>query len=215
MKSISPGINKYLGILLVLVSILYFSTRLFHLTILPIFNDEANYIFWAKNIAVTNKHWFFILTDGKPPLPHWAMVFFLKLLPTQMFLAAGRLPSVFAGFLSLIGVYFLAVELFDRRRVAFFAAIFYLLCPFILFHDRMALFDAFLNSALIWTVLFFIRACKSNNWADFLAWGFFQGVALLSKPTAIIYWALLPTGYIFLKIARTKAKQLKQHMYHD
>lgn len=185
-----------------LLAILFLLTRLYNLTQLPIFNDEANYIYWAKNIAETNAQWFFILTDGKPPLPHWAMVFFLKLLPGQFFLLAGRLPSVLAGLLGALGLYFLTLELFNKKKAALICVLLYILCPFVLFNDRMALFDPYLNCSLVWTVFFFFKASKSSKRFDFLLWSTLQGIALLSKPTAIIYWALLPVCYLILNFEK-------------
>src|SRR5207244_3047272 len=104
--------------LIAILTFLYFFTRLYNLTLLPIFFDEANYIFWAKQITATNAHWFLPLSAVKPIPLIWFIVTFLKIFPSADYLLAGRLPSVLLGFLTFIGTYKLANFLFGKR-VAF------------------------------------------------------------------------------------------------
>src|SRR5438128_6268433 len=87
-------LRKKETVLVMVLLIFYLFTRLFHLTILPIFTDEAEYIYWAKLIATTNKQWFISLIGTQPPLFIWSMVPFLKILPS--YLVAGRMASVMA-----------------------------------------------------------------------------------------------------------------------
>jgi len=170
---------------LVILSVIYFATRLYNLTILPIFTDEAIYIYWAKFIAQNHSNWFISLTDGKPPLLIWSIAFLLKLLPPSHYLLAGRLPAVFAGFFTLLGIYHLSFLLFSSRKLAIVASSLYILLPFTLLYDRMSLFDSLLTATSIWAIYF---ALKNRP----LLWGLSLGLAFLSKPTAIIYWALSP-----------------------
>ncbi|MEE9165376.1 MAG: glycosyltransferase family 39 protein [Nitrospinota bacterium] len=79
-------------------------TRLIHLTILPIFNDEAVYIRWAKMINENFSNiWIPILIDNKKPLLMWLIAVFLKIFEDPLW--AARFVSIIAGFLSLIGIY--------------------------------------------------------------------------------------------------------------
>ncbi len=174
---------------MILIFILYFVTRLYNLSLLPITSDEANYIFWAKQIAVTNHGWFITLTAGKPPLFLWLIVLFLKFLPWNFYLIAGRLPSVTAGFFSLIAIYKLTFYLFKSTRIAKLSALLYILTPFILFYDRMAFYDSLLTATTLWSVYFLL----SKN---LVAWVITLGFALLSKPTAILFWAIEPLIYL-------------------
>ena len=114
------------------LGLIYFITRLYNLLSLPIFTDESIYIYWAKYIAVNHSHWFMSLIDGKPPLLIWAIAALLIVLPQNLYLLAGRLPSVFAGLISLVGVYYLAVLLFRSKRIGFISSLFYILSPFTL-----------------------------------------------------------------------------------
>ena len=73
--------------LILVLLILFFLTRLIFLDKFPIFTDEGIYINWAK-IAKVDASWRFIsLTDGKQPLQTWFTIFFLKFFPDNTLLA--------------------------------------------------------------------------------------------------------------------------------
>src|SRR5476651_1299417 len=101
----------------IVIALLYFFLRLIFLTRLPIFTDEAIYIRWAQ-IALQDSSWRFIsLTDGKQPLFVWAAMIILKFIHDP--LLAGRLVSVFSGFFTMIGLFFLTYELFKNKTTAY------------------------------------------------------------------------------------------------
>lgn len=177
---------------LVLLLFIYFTTRFYNLTLLPIFTDEAIYIFWAKYIATAHSHWFISLTDGKPPLLIWTMAGILTLLPHDLYLFAGRLSSVAAGAISVIGLFFLAKQVFQSLRVSFITSLLYIIAPFTLFYDRLALFDSLLSAMLIWSLYFALKTSRTCLVKDALLWGLFLGLGFLSKPTAIIFLFLTP-----------------------
>lgn len=186
--------------------LLYAGTRFLFLTNLPIFTDESIYIYWAKYIETNHSHWFLSLTDGKPPLLIWAIGIFLSIFPDNWYLISGRLPSVIAGGASVIGIYFLAKTLFQSPRGGYISSLLYIISPFTLFYDRMALFDSLLSSMLIWSVYFAIKTGISFKVKDAVLWGLFLGLAFLSKPTAIIFMLLTPLG-LLLFINKEKLKK--------
>lgn len=182
----------------ILLVVLYLLTRLLNLTILPIFNDESIYLYWAKLIDTTHAHLFISLTDGKPPLLIWIMAVFLKLFPSFLYLLAGRLPSVIMGLISLFGIYALTSLLFHSRKTSLLAALLYIVSPFALVYDRMALFDSFLLSMLLWSAYFSIRTSQSLLKKDALLWGFFLGLAFLVKINALLFLFLTPLVFLLL-----------------
>ncbi len=175
--------------------ILYFVTRLFHLTLLPIFNDESIYLYWAKLIASTHAQWFIALKGAKPPLLHWAMAFSLTLFPSSWYLFAGRLPTVITGFIGMLGIFALSNFLFHSRKITLLSAFLYIITPFSLFYDRIALFDSFLSSMLVWAVYFSLRTSHSLNKKDALLWGIFLGMAFLAKMNALLFLLLTPVCF--------------------
>lgn len=191
--------NKYkkeilIGLLLVAG---YFLTRLVNLTVLPIFTDEAIYLRWSQIMAYDASLRFLPLTDGKPPLFFWLMMFTIKLLSDLDILFAGRLTSVFCGLLGLSGVAFTALVLFKNKKVALLAAICYLLAPFSFVYDRMAMADSLLAGLFIWATGLSIMLAKTARLDVALILGMVGGFGLLTKTPAIFTFILAPILIIF------------------
>ena len=174
----------------------YFLTRLFNLTVLPIFTDESIYIYWAKVIESTHEQWFISLTDGKPPLLIWLVSILLTVLPDGWYLVAGRLPAVLAGAVSLVALFKLSELLFEKKSIAVVAGLLYIVFPFTLLYDRMALFDPLLQATLLAATFFALKTAKTLQIKYALLWGFSLGLAFLSKPTALLFLGLLPVGVL-------------------
>lgn len=130
--------------------IVYFFLRLTNILHLPIFTDEAIYVRWAQ-IAKQDANWRFIsLTDGKQPMMIWLAMIFLKFIKEP--LLATRMVSVFAGFGTIIGLYFIGKDLFKNKWVGLLSASLYVLYPFGLVYDRMALYDSLVTFFAIWSI---------------------------------------------------------------
>lgn len=166
-------------------------TRLTFLTTkLPIFTDEAIYIRWSQ-IGSRDANWRFIsLTDGKQPMFTWIMMAFLKFVHDP--LLAGRLVSVAAGALSMIGIWVLAHELFKSKRIAWIAAFLYLICPFTLMYDRMALYDSLVATFSIWNLYLAILLVRRVRLDIALILGLTLGAGMLNKTSGFLSLYLLP-----------------------
>ncbi|MBI4078988.1 MAG: glycosyltransferase family 39 protein [Candidatus Levybacteria bacterium] len=182
----------------ILLLLLFLFSRLYNLTLLPIFTDESIYIYWAKYIAVHNSNFFISLTDGKPPLFIWIITLFVKIFPSTWYLVAGRFVSVLAGAITLFGMYKLSLLLFKSQRIALTAAFLGIINSFMLFYDRLALYDSFLSAMLIWGVYFALRTSQTLRKRDAFLWGLFLGLALLTKPPAIIFLFLTPICFLLV-----------------
>lgn len=200
MHFLKTNTNKiFIGLVLV-----YLFTRLYHLTILPIFTDESIYIYWAKLIATTHSQWFVSLTDGKPPLLIWMIASFLSILPDSWYLVAGRLPSVVAGLVSLIFIFYIAKMLFKNPFISLLAAFLYIIFPFTFIYDRLALFDSLLQAMLLGATYFAIKFVATKRWLDAVLWGSFLGLAFIAKPTAILFLACLPLVVVILSYGKIR-----------
>ena len=195
---------------IIFLSLLFLFTRLYNLLLLPIFTDESIYIYWAKTIITTHSQWFISLSDGKPPLLIWLISIFLSFLPSNLYLFAGRLPSVLSGLSALFAIYFVSSSLFGSKKIALLSSFLYVICPFFVLYDRMALFDSFLNSTLLWSVYFSIRTAKSLSFKDAVLWGGFLGLAFLFKPTAIVFLVLSPVVFLLLLSYAEQIKNWKK-----
>lgn len=201
-------VKKYSPLLC--LSILFFATRLFHLTILPIFNDESIHIYWAKLIATSNKQWFISLVDGEPPLFIWTIVLFLKLVPASWYLTAGRVAAVLGGYIGLVGIYHLALILFASKRTAFISGLLFIFSPFLFFYDRLASYDVFLSSFGIWSIYFSIKSAQEKNYKYILLWGLFLGLTLLSKASGVLFIGLSAVSFFITLPYLIQKREIKQ-----
>ncbi len=191
LKNIKKNISKTdIFVILVLVG-LFFLSRLLNLTQMPIFTDEAIYIHWAK-LAWKDASWRFVsLTDGRQPLQTWATIPFLKLFSNP--LLAGRLFGVFSGLLALTGIFSLAFYLFGKRG-AYLASLIYILNPYYLFYDRMAMVDSAVNGFFIWFVFFGLILLKYPRLDLALIFGLLSGLGTLAKSTVRLFFLPLLFG---------------------
>lgn len=171
-------------------SLLYFALRLTNLTALPIFTDEAIYIRWSQ-IGAQDASWRYIsLTDGKQPLFTWFVMAALRIFHDPLF--AGRFVSVIAGFAGMIGMYFLGFEVFKSKRVGIISSFLYLISPFTLMYDRMALYDAMVAAFSIWNLYLAVLLVRLVRLDVALIFGLSLGVGMLNKTSAFLSLYLLP-----------------------
>lgn len=194
-----------MGILLRGLALLaaYAAMRLTNLTKLPIFTDEAIYLRWSQ-IGAQDANWRFIsLTDGKQPLFTWVVMAILRLIPGDP-LFVGRLASVLAGAVSLVGIWFLAWELFKNKRIAFLSSFLYLISPFALMYDRMALYDGMVATFYIWNLYLGVRLVREIRLDLALILGMTLGAGMLNKTSGFISLYLLPVTLLLFDFKKPK-----------
>ncbi len=168
----------------------YLFLRLTNIMTLPIFTDEAIYTRWSQ-IARFDASWRFIsLTDGKQPMYVWWDVLFMHLLKDP--LLAGRLVSVLFGIVSMVGLYFLGKEIFKNKWIGFISAVLYVIYPFALVYDRMALYDTMVGSFAIWSLYLEILMVRNPRaWLGFTL-ALVLGGGMLTKTSDFFSIYLLP-----------------------
>lgn len=175
-------------IIIMVLLCLFLATRLIRLGSFPIFGDEGIYIHWAKT-AWHDASWRFVsLTDGKQPLQTWGIIPFLKLFPNNALLA-GRLFSVATGLAGLLGIFCLLFYLFGKR-IAFLGSFVYIMTPYLLFYDRMALSDSGVNAGFIWILFFSILLANTIRFDTALLFGLVSGLSLLTKSSVRLFLGL-------------------------
>ncbi|MBU2632450.1 glycosyltransferase family 39 protein [Patescibacteria group bacterium] len=180
------------------ITITYFLLRLSYLSRLPIFTDEAIYARWAQ-IARDDASWRFIsLTDGKQPLFVWFSMIFMKFIEDP--LIAARLVSVFSGFFTLIGLWFLAFELFKNKKIAYLTSILYIFYPFAQVYDRMAMMDSMVGAFSVWAIYFSILLVRKIRLDIAYTLGFIIGAGILTKTSNFFSIYLLPFTVILFDI---------------
>jgi len=199
---------KWRDILIILgITLAYFVSRLYHLSSLPIFVDEAIYSRWAQ-IALHDASWRFIsLTDGKQPLFIWVAMPFLHFVRDP--LIATRLVSVFCGYLTIVGLWYAGFLLKDKRT-GYLAATLAVITPFLFFYDRFAVMESMLTASGIWLFCLSIILAKTKRLDVALVLGIAAGLAFLVKSPAQAFIALVPAAYLFM--ADDKARFHKQNI---
>ncbi len=168
----------------------YFVSRLVSIDNFPIFTDEAIYLRWAQ-IAKNDANWRFIsLTDGKQPLFVWLTMILMRVISDPII--AGRLISVFAGAVTITGLVLLGKVVFKRWATGIISALFYLVLPFSLVYDRMAMMDGLLACFMVWSLLFEVILVKTLRLDVAMILGGVIGLGLLTKTSAFFALYLLP-----------------------
>ena len=163
---------------------LYFLTRFYRIMSLPIFTDEAIYVRWSQ-IARQDASWRFIsLTDGKQPMFVWIAMNLMRFVGDP--LLASRFVSVFAGFFSMIGLFLLGREIFKNRFIGFISSMLYLVFPFALVYDRMALYDSLVGMFAVWSLYFEIILVRKLKPDMSFVLGMILGGGILTKTSG--FW---------------------------
>lgn len=195
--------SKFIIIALIL-SALYFATRLYNISDLPLFTDEAIYTRWSQ-IARFDANWRFIsLTDGKQPSFVWLDMIFMRTVSDP--LLAGRLVSVVSGFFGMAGIFFLAKEIFKSQKAGIISSTVYILFPFTLVYDRMALYDSLTATAFIWGLLFQVLLVRLRRLDIALILGFIMGFGVLTKSSAFFSIYLFPLSLLLFDFRQKKWK---------
>ncbi len=175
----------------------YLVTRLYQLTILPIYGDEAVYMNFARILAEDPIHNLFVSKiDAKPPFFFWCLAPFRDMFDDP--LVGSRLVSVIAGGLGFWGFYRIAHRHYSREH-AFAASLFFILCPFMLFYQRLALIESLLGALSVWMVFVAmnIAEAKRDPGSGYWALGALSGLAFLTKTTALLVFPVPVAMFFF------------------
>ena len=191
-------VRLYLPLLSVvtLILIFYTATRLYGITDFPLFNDEAIYVRWAQLGRYDPSQRLISLVDGKQPLFIWLTSIAMGVISHPLF--AGRLVSMIAGVGTMIGLYFLTYELFNKKFVAMGAVLLYALIPFALVYNRLALLDALLGMFIVLSVYLQVLIARTLRLDYAFILGFTTGAAILTKTPGFLTLYLAPLALLLV-----------------
>lgn len=192
--------NKLPLIILFFLSILYFALRLPNLTLQPIFADEAIYIRWAQVMKAEPTLRFLPLSDGKTPLFMWTLMPLFKIFPDPLF--AGRILSIFSGFVTFLGAIFLGWKFFGKTTAAW-SGFLIVVTPMIVFFDRMALVDSMLSAFSMWALIFSLLLIKNPRLDLSLILGFILGGGYLTKTPGMFNFLSIPAVFFIFNLSKT------------
>jgi uncharacterized membrane protein len=97
-------------------------------------------------------------------------------------LFAGRLISVLAGFFSILGLYNLGKEVFNKK-IAYIAPLLYIVIPIFSFFDRQASMESAEAATSVWITYLFIKLLKTHSVKIAIALGIIIGIGFFIKST--------------------------------
>ncbi|MCL4382916.1 MAG: glycosyltransferase family 39 protein [Patescibacteria group bacterium] len=191
------------------IFVAYFFSRFLSLNNFPIFTDEAIYLRWAQ-IAKNDANWRFIsLTDGKQPLFIWLTMMAMRVISDPI--TAGRFISVLAGAGSILGLIFGGKLIFQKWQVGIIAGFLYLISPFAMVYDRMALMDGLLAMLMLWALILEILLMKNLRLDIALLLGGLMGFTMLTKTSGFISLYLLPFSLLLFDFScKERLKRLSK-----
>ncbi|HEY7515134.1 MAG TPA: glycosyltransferase family 39 protein, partial [Vicinamibacteria bacterium] len=171
----------------------YFASRLTALLVLPVFLDEILHARWAREIAEGRRSFAKTWEWGR------ALTVWLGALVTPFatdLLWANRALSVAAGALALWATIETGRRLYDEKA-GLLAGFFYVVCPFTLFYDRMALADAGLAACAAVALLASVRAVQEGRLTQGALAGLALVAAVLTKAPGVLLFGV-PLGAALL-----------------
>jgi len=145
----------------------------------------------------------------KPLMTYWITAMGMKIFGINPF--GARFFLSIAYLIQIFLVYKITLELFDNKRIAVFAAVFYAGTPLVLFSTLNLTTDAFLNTFELLAVFLLIPYYRSRKPAWLYLYFFVLGLALFTKgPVGV----LLPVLMIYpvRKILHVKEKKNGWHV---
>ncbi|MEK7168743.1 MAG: glycosyltransferase family 39 protein [Patescibacteria group bacterium] len=196
-KDVSDKSAKIILSIILLFSIL---TRVYALgAIKEMYFDEIYHAFTAKLVLHNDPkawEWWNPHPEGfayewtHPPISKLGMVVGMKLFGENSF--GWRIPQAIMGTLSILLVYFLALEIFKDRKIALLSSAIFSLDGLLLVLSRMGMNDTYVLFFSLLSILLFI---KNKNILSFVSFG----LALASKWSAIYTLPILFVSYFVFK----------------
>lgn len=163
---------------------LYFLIRLWNLTLLPIFNDEAIYLDWGWRSITIPGQLFYSLYDAKQPLLMWVFGVSSSIFTDPLF--GGRVVSVVTGFFTMLGLYTVGRHYFDEK-IGLLAAFLYTITPVFSFYDRQALMESTVSAIGVWFCYFSLCLLKTWETKYVIYMGILFGIGFFVKSTVIAF----------------------------
>ena len=151
---------------------------------LPAFEDEGSQLRLISRLIDAGE-WLQPLSEGKP-LEAWPMVPFMWLAQP---LAGIRALHVLAGLAGTLLTYRLATLVGAGRWLAFTCGALFVVCPYVVYLERMALSDILMCAAGVWVLVSALELLQAPSWPR---------SAVLATALVLAACCKLPVGFVFL-----------------
>lgn len=185
--------------------LIFLAIRLINITAFPLHIDEVTHIFRAK--ATLTNDFFIGMRGGGKQTYIWLVALFFQFFDDPIL--AARVVSVLSGLITGGICYLLTEMLYPERRIGYLAALFYLISPYTLLYDRMALTDSLVATLMGASLLVSLQLWRQPTVKWALIVGVVFGLAALTKgytalyyPIPILLWLLFGRKISWAKIAK-------------
>lgn len=164
---------------MLLLSILYFFTRIFFLRNYPAFYDSFEYLRLAQKIEFNNL--VKIITDSHQPIHTFYFLTVLAFKKILFFLSANSVLvgiSFIFGYLTIVSWYLLVREVLNKKY-AFISSLFVLIFPYFLVVNTNILYESELLFFQILSIFLFTKGLKKYNRKNIFLAGISYGLAQL------------------------------------
>ncbi len=165
--------------------VLFALSRLYHLTLLPVFLDESLHIYWPLRLF-ERRRFLYHLSDGKS-LQIWMLYLVVRLASDPPW--AARFVSAVVGGVGMWTAFALGRQLYTPVA-GLLAAALYTVSPFTLFHDRMALADIYVSTFAALTLIASVRLARAPTLGRSVAVGIALTACVLSKMTGFVFFVV-------------------------
>lgn len=163
--------------------------------------DEASYAYDAYSILETMRDRYgeflpaFVraFDDYRESLYIFILVPFIKIFGLNEF--AARLPAALIGTLTVLVLYYLVLEFFNKN-IALVAALFFAISPWHIFFSRICFRAILLPLLFCLGLLFFVRSLRKPKYLPLSAFTF--GLSLYTYPSARVFVPLFLLGLVFI-----------------
>jgi 4-amino-4-deoxy-L-arabinose transferase-like glycosyltransferase len=170
------------------------------------FVDEAAFLRWAVLQFKPDDPatlWLPLSDEGRPPLFFWLEVVAAHVVNNGFL--AGRLVATISGIASVLAVYGLGRALLSREA-ALLAALGWALSPLAVFFTRIAVDDSILTLGAVLAALASVRLVRGPTLMTGSAVGLSIGLAILTKPLALLIVPLPLLAWVTLSHRRPSAR---------
>lgn len=167
---------------------------------------------WAQIARYNVAERFVSLSDGKQPLFIWLSMYLIPHVSDP--LLAGRIVSVIAGLVTIIGLLCVSYELFQNKWIGLLSAVGYSVLPLAYILDRLALYDSLVATFSIWTLYFTIRLVKKITLGGLFLLAHSIAASMLTKSSGLLNIILVPLTYpLFVFRLRKNKEYIKWLVY--
>ncbi len=210
-KSKNKKILPFIILILIMALAVFFRT--YHINTAPpgIYPDEAVNAQDAINANASGHYqWFYAANNGREGLEMNLTALAFKLFGISIF--SLKLTDMIAGTLTVLGMYLLTNELFDKKRMALIAAFLTAVSFWAVNFSRMAFRANLLPTVLVFSFYFLFRGIRTRKFLDFAISGFIFGIGVHTYIAFRIAPAIMVA--LLLSFVLSRKNFLKEYWKH-